>query len=63
MTNNEYAEILDETNGIVLCYKDGDNIYPALVNKDTAQMLSLFIGNITVPKEEFNRFQKVKNKL
>ena len=60
MTNNEYIELLNKTNGIILCYKDGDNIYPALLDKDVAQMILLFVGNVTVSKEEFNKLQKIK---
>lgn len=60
MTKEEYAELLKETNGLILCYKDGDNIHPALLNGETAQAIALLAGDVTVLKDVTNRFQKTK---
>ena len=63
MTKEEFKEI-SKGDGIILAYKEGDSIYPILLDREDVDTLLLFMrgfnGSLQVLKSEENEYKQVK---
>ena len=63
MTIEELNE-LSKGEGVILAYKEGNNIYPIFLNKQDANVLDLFIGGMNselqVLKVKENEYKHIK---
>ena len=63
MTKEEFKEI-SKGDGIILAYKDGDSIYPILLDREDVDTLLLFMrgfkGGLQVLKSKENEYKRIK---
>lgn len=63
MTTEQFKE-LSKGEGIILAYKEGDSIYPILLDREDVDTLLLFMrgfnGGLQVLKSKENEYKQVK---
>lgn len=61
MKEEDFKEIMS-SDGLCLAYKEGDKIYPALLDENLSSILSLALTNqnIQIVKNELNEYKKTK---
>ena len=63
MTKEEFKEI-SKGDGIILAYKEGDSIYPILLDREDVDTLLLFMrgfkGGLQVLKSKENEYKRIK---